>query len=383
MNKPLRPSMPDQTDRRTFLRQTTAAGLGAAALVAGGRDAAQARVADAPAASPARVSGAGRIGFVIHGGAGVLPRAELTPHRDAEYRQALNLALAAGYAILSRDGSALDAVEAAIRLLEDSPLFNAGKGAVFTSAGTNELDASVMDGRTLKAGAVSTLKHIKNPITLARLVMERSPHVMLVGDGAEAFARTQGIGMVPQSYFYTERRYRDWQRAVAEEKQKQSPSVPPPAGNNKKRTAHGAASVSSSIDKHGTVGAVALDRAGNLAAGTSTGGTTNKQFGRVGDSPIIGAGTYADNRTCAVSATGDGEYFIRAVVAHDLSALVEYRQMPVAEAARLVLDKVKRLGGEGGVIAIDRDGHLAQAFNSEGMYRGHADADGKLSIEIY
>ncbi len=388
MNKPPRPSMPDQTDRRTFLRQTTAAGLGAAALVAGGasaHDTAQARVSASSAASRARVSGAGRIGFVIHGGAGVLPRAELTPLLEAEYRRALTEALTAGYAILSRDGGALDAVEAAIRLLEDSPLFNAGKGAVFTSAGTNELDASVMDGRTLKAGAVSTLKHIKNPITLARLVMERSPHVMLVGDGAEAFARAQGVGMVPQSYFYTERRYRDWQRAVAEEKQQQrKPQTPTPTtGKPKGGTAHGATSLSSAVDKHGTVGAVALDREGNLAAGTSTGGTTNKKFGRVGDSPIIGAGTYANNRTCAVSATGDGEYFIRAVVAHDLSALVEYRQMPVAEAARAVLDKVKRLGGEGGVIAIDREGHLAQAFNSEGMYRGHADADGKLTVEIY
>jgi L-asparaginase / beta-aspartyl-peptidase len=310
--------------------------------------------------------------FVIHGGAGAIERSKMTPELEKEYRAKLTEALEAGYRILNGGGSGLDAIEAALRLLEDSPLFNAGKGAVFTSAGTNELDASIMDGHTLGAGAVAGLKHIKNPISLARMVMEKSPHVMMVGDGAEAFARQQGVEFVPQKYFYTERRWQEWQRIKQEEERKQ------PKKSGQLHTLN-----ERDVDRHGTVGAVALDRAGNLAAGTSTGGITNKRFGRVGDSPIIGAGTYANNQTCAVSATGDGEYFIRSAVAHDISALIGYKGLSVREAADTVLDKVKQLGGTGGVIVLDRDGNFATPFNTAGMYRGHIGPDGKAVVEIY
>jgi beta-aspartyl-peptidase (threonine type) len=258
--------------------------------------------------------------------------------------------------------------------MEDSPLFNAGKGAVFTSAGTNELDSSIMDGRTLSAGAVAGLKHVKNPISLARMVMEKSPHVMMVGEGAEAFAKQQGVELVPQSYFYTERRWQELQRIKDEEKQHSNPP---------KKSSRVEAPLLGEDGLHGTVGAVALDMAGNLAAGTSTGGMTNKKFGRVGDSPVIGAGTYADNQTCAVSATGDGEFFIRAAVAHDISALVGYKGMSVQDAADRALEKVKKLGGTGGVIVLDREGNFATPFNTAGMYRGHIGPDGKAVIEIY
>lgn len=316
--------------------------------------------------------------FVIHGGAGAIERSKMTPELEREYRAKLTEALEAGYRVLSNQGSSLDAVEAAIRIMEDSPLFNAGKGAVFTSEGTNELDSSVMDGRTLAAGSVAGLKHIKNPISLARMVMEKSPHVMMVGEGAEAFARQQGVEMMPASYFYTERRWQELQREKQEEKQR---ATAPP-----KKTAQLDPLTAPMLGEdglHGTVGAVALDMAGNLAAGTSTGGITNKRFGRVGDSPIIGAGTYANNETCAVSATGDGEYFIRASVAHDISALVGYKGMSVKEAADLVLDKVKRIGGTGGVIVLDREGNFADPFNTAGMYRGHIGPDGKAVVVIY
>ena len=311
--------------------------------------------------------------FVIHGGAGTILKSQMTPELEKEYRAKLTEALMKGHSILNNNGSSLDAIEAAIRILEDSPLFNAGKGAVFTSAGTNELDASIMDGKTLKAGAVASLKHIKNPISLARLVMEKSPHVMMVGDGAEAFAKQQGIEMVPQEYFYTERRWKALQ-SIKESEKKQS-SAP--------GTGSGPGRPKSDEDKHGTVGAVALDKAGNLAAGTSTGGMTNKRFGRVGDSPIIGAGTYANNQSCAVSATGDGEFFIRSVVAYDICALVEYKGMALQEAASAVIEKVGKLGGTGGVIALDKDGHIAMPFNTAGMYRGYVDPDGKAVVEIY
>jgi beta-aspartyl-peptidase (threonine type) len=312
--------------------------------------------------------------FVIHGGAGAIERSKMTPELEKEYRAKLTEALEVGYRVLSGGGSGLDAVEAAIRIMEDSPLFNAGKGAVFTSEGTNELDSSIMDGRNLGAGAVAGLKHVKNPISLARMVMERSPHVMMVGEGAEAFARQQGVEMVPQSYFYTERRWKELQRIKEEERQRANPP---------KKSARLDQPVLGEDGLHGTVGAVALDAAGNLSAGTSTGGMTNKRFGRVGDSPIIGAGTYADNQSCAISATGDGEFFIRASVAHDISALVGYKGMTVKEAADGVLDKVKRLGGTGGVIVLDRDGNFATPFNTAGMYRGHIGPDGKAVVEIY
>jgi beta-aspartyl-peptidase (threonine type) len=229
-----------------------------------------------------------------------------------------------------------------------------------------------MDGRTLSAGAVAGLKHVKNPISLARLVMEKSPHVMMVGEGAEAFAKQQGVELVPQSYFYTERRWQELQRIKEQEK-----------GATPKKSARLGNQTGVEEGRHGTVGAVALDMAGNLAAGTSTGGMTNKKFGRVGDSPVIGAGTYADNQTCAVSATGDGEFFIRAAVAHDISALVGYKGMSVKDAANRALEKVKKLGGTGGVIVLDREGNFATPFNTAGMYRGHIGPDGKAVIEIY
>ncbi|MGA7275154.1 MAG: isoaspartyl peptidase/L-asparaginase, partial [Candidatus Udaeobacter sp.] len=297
-----------------------------------------------------------KFGLVIHGGAGTIDRAKMTPEKERNYRAGLERALTAGYDILKRGGSSLDATEAAVRVLEDDPHFNAGKGSVFTSAGTNEMDAAIMDGKTLAAGAVAALKHIKNPISLARLVMEKSGHVMLNGGGAEAFAKENGIELVNQKYFFTQERWDALQKIKAAEKNKGGA---------------GKAFLITDQDRHGTVGAVALDQNGNLAAATSTGGTTNKRPGRVGDSPIIGAGTYANDATCAVSATGDGEYFIRATVGHDVSALMEYRGMSLEEATQAVLDKVAKLGGTGGLIAIDRQGNIALPFNTSGMYRGY------------
>ncbi len=300
----------------------------------------------------------------------------MTPEKEAAYRADLERALRAGHAILEKGGSSLDAVEATIRVLEDSPLFNAGKGAVFTHDGHNELDASVMDGATGKAGAVAGVRRIRNPITLARLVMEKSPHVMLIGTGAERFAREHGIAFVNPKYFWTEPRWKQLQEAKRAEAAERA--------KGRGTTAAVLPNAETEGFKFGTVGAVALDRAGNLAAGTSTGGMTNKRFGRVGDAPIIGAGTYASNATCAVSATGHGEYFIRSVVGHDIAALMEYRSMSVVEAAdEVVMKKLVKLGGEGGVIAMDRFGNVAMPFNSTGMYRGWIDADGKVTIAIF
>lgn len=302
-------------------------------------------------------------GLVIHGGAGTISPENMTPEREAAYRNILTKALVKGQTVLKTGGSSLDAVEAVINLLEDSPLFNAGKGAVFTAQGTNEMDASIMDGRTRNAGAVAGVRHIKNPISLARLVMEKSPHVMLSGEGAEIFAGLQGIDLVPQSYFFTQRRWDALQRRIEQEGTRQSQ---PPG------------------QEHGTVGAVAMDQAGNLAAGTSTGGMTYKQFGRIGDSPIIGAGTYANNQSCAVSATGYGEYFIRGVVCYDISALMEYQHMPLSEAAQeVIMKKLPVMGGNGGVIAIDAHGNIAMPFNTSGMYRGYALEDGTPVVKIY
>jgi L-asparaginase / beta-aspartyl-peptidase len=306
-----------------------------------------------------------KIALAVHGGAGTIRRESMTTEKEREYRAGLENALKAGYGILETGGSSLDATEAAVRVLEDDPHFNAGKGAVFTSAGTNELDAAIMDGDTLRAGAVSVLRHIKNPIELARLVMEKSPHVMMSGEGAEKFATENGVQLVDQKYFFTQERWDALQKMKAAEKNRHAKFI------------------ITDQDRHGTVGAVARDQNGNLAAATSTGGTTNKLPGRVGDSPIIGGGTYANNATCAVSATGDGEYFIRATVAHDVSALMEYRGMRLSDAAQTVLDKVAKLGGTGGLIAVDRDGNIALPFNTAGMYRGHIDPNGKFVIEIY
>ena len=354
--------------RRRFLE-----GVGAAALAsglpthsfAGGpQEKAGGSTQKTPALKP--------FGFVIHGGAGTIERSRMTPEREKAYRDKLTEALRAGFEVLNRGGACLDAVVAAITLLEDSPLFNAGKGAVFTNAGTNELDSSIMDGRTLKAGAVAGLKRVKNPILLARLVMEQSPHVLMTGEGAEAFATQKGVELVDPKYFYTEERWQQLQKAKDAEKN------PPPKRSKLEREAAGP-------DEHkfGTVGAVCLDKAGNLGAGTSTGGMTNKRFGRVGDSPIIGAGTYANNETCAVSCTGDGEYFIRTVVAHDVSAQMQYAGKSVAQAAESTLEKVAKIGGTGGLISIDRQGNFAMPFNTSGMYRGWIGPDAEPHVLIY
>ena len=316
---------------------------------------------------PEMPKGTKTFGLVIHGGAGTIEHSKITPEREKEYRAGLEHSLKAGFEILQRGGSSLDATEAAVRVLEDDPHFNAGKGAVFTSEGTNELDAAIMDGRTLKAGAVASVKRIKNPVSLARLVMEKSPHVMLDCVGAEAFAKEQGIELVDPKYFFTQERWDALKRVQEAAK----------SGGGGKNF------IISDQDRHGTVGAVALDQAGNLAAATSTGGTTNKSPGRIGDSPVIGAGTYANNATCAVSGTGDGEYFIRAAAGHDVSALMEYRGMPLRTAAETVLKKIENLGGTGGLIAIDRAGEMALPFNTSGMYRGRVGPDGKFIIEIY
>jgi len=343
-----------------------------------------------------------RLGFVIHGGAGVIKRGSLSPEKEAEYKRKLEEAVLAGYKALQDGKTGLDAVEIAIRMLEDSPLFNAGKGAVFTADGKNELDSSIMDGKTLKAGAVAGLHHVKNPISLARKVMENSPHVMMVGDGAEKFAKEQNIELVSEKYFWTQERWDSLQRIIKEEKEKEKAAkdakkvsqtipdsgfrIPDSKLADAKTEDQRPKTVSErelAYNKFGTVGAVALDKDGNLAAGTSTGGMTYKKFGRVGDAPIIGAGTYANNATCAISATGWGEFFIRLGVARDISATMEYRGLPVQQAADSVLNKVKTLGGDGGVIAIDKFGNIGISFNSEGMYRAYIDSDGKPVIEIY
>ena len=310
--------------------------------------------------------------IVIHGGAGTILRKNMTPEDEAAYTAKLEEAVRVGYEILKNGGTSLDAVEKTVNVLENSPLFNAGKGAVFTNEGKNELDASIMDGKTLNAGASASTTTVKNPINLARAVMEKSPHVMLSGKGAEMFAKEQGLELVDPSYFYTESRFKALQRVKAAEENE--------------ATRDKAAFYDPTIkdSKFGTVGCVALDKDGNLAAGTSTGGMTNKRWGRIGDAPIIGAGTYANNATCAVSSTGWGEYFIRAMVAHDISALMDYKGLTLQEAAREVIQKkVPDLGGDGGIIAVDKNGNMVMEFNTEGMYRASMDASGKLNIGIY
>jgi beta-aspartyl-peptidase (threonine type) len=287
------------------------------------------------------------------------------------YKVKLKEAISTGYKILKNGGTSLDAVTHTINVMENSPLFNSGKGAVFTHDGTNELDASIMDGKTLNAGAVSGVKHIKNPINLARDVMEKSPHVMLYGSGAEEFARTLGYKMMDTAYFFTEKRYKSLQRVIERQKNK-----------NEKKVSFADPFIKDS--KFGTVGCAALDKHGNLAAGTSTGGMTNKRWNRIGDSPIIGAGTYANNATCAVSATGWGEYFIRGVVAYDISALMEYKGLSLQEAAKEVIQKkVPAMGGDGGIVAIDKNGNVAMEFDTAGMYRATMNAKGELVIWIY
>lgn len=318
-----------------------------------------------------------KLGFMIHGGAGVIRRGDLSPEKEKAYRDKLEEAVLAGYKALQEGKTSLDAAQIAINMLEDSPLFNAGKGAVFTADGKNELDAAVMDGKTLKAGAVAGLHHVKNPINLARAVMEKSPHVMMIGNGAEQFAKEQKIELVPEKYFFTQERWDSLQKIIKQEQEKEK------AMKDGKKVS-GVNLREEPYNKFGTVGAVALDKDGNLAAGTSTGGMTYKKYGRVGDVPIIGAGTYANNATCAVSATGWGEYFIRLGVAKDISALMEYRALPIQQAADIVIkQKLQNLGGDGGIIAIDKFGNMAISFNSEGMYRAYINEEGKPVIEIY
>lgn len=303
--------------------------------------------------------------LVIHGGAGTIRRTSMTPEREQSYRAALNHALRTGQKILVDGGSALDAVEAAVQVLEDHPLFNAGRGAVFTHEGVNEHDASIMDGATRNAGAVAGVSIVRSPIAAARAVMERSNHVMLSGRGAEQFAREQGLEIVEPSYFWTAARWRALQDAMSAARKNAAADLPLEL-------------------RSGTVGAVALDRAGNLAAATSTGGMTNKRWGRIGDSPVIGAGTFADNETCAVSATGHGEYFIRWAVAHEIASMMRYGGRTVQEASVDVIQRqLKAVGGDGGVIALDRNGNFALEFNSEGMYRGYVRGEEEPVIALY
>jgi len=313
--------------------------------------------------------------MVIHGGAGTILKKNMTPEKEAAYVAALTKALNAGYAEIKAGKSSLDAVEATIHVLENDPHFNAGKGAVFTHDGRNELDAAIMEGKTLMAGAVAGVTTIKNPISAARAVMEKSEHVMMFGDGADKFAKEAGLEIVDPKYFWTKERWDGLQDAIKED-------------STKAVLDHGSkkSSLLGTINhdyKFGTVGCVALDKAGNLAAGTSTGGMTNKKYGRVGDSPIIGAGTYCNNETAGISCTGWGEFYIRNVVAKTISDLMEYKGLSVAEASKIVLDKVGKMGGDGGLIALDKKGNVAMPFNTEGMYRGTVTADGKIEVNIY
>ncbi len=318
-----------------------------------------------------------RWSIVVHGGAGVIERANLSPELDAQYRAAMQRALRTGGAILDRGGASLDAVEAVIREMEDDPLFNAGRGAVFSLEGKNELDASIMDGRTRAAGAVAGVTRTRSPILLARRVMENSPHVMMIGEGAEAFARSQSLEEVPNTYFFTERRWRQLEQ-FALRNNLPLPLRPPGAPAPQQES-------SFSPDDHqfGTVGVVAFDSQGNIAAGTSTGGTTGKRWGRVGDAPIIGAGTYAQNGVCGVSATGTGEFFIRVGVARDICARMELQGVSAQDAANAVMNEVGAMAGDGGVIVLDGQGRVAWAMNTPGMYRASRTAGGQPVVRIF
>lgn len=312
------------------------------------------------------IKGNGGVAIVIHGGAGTILRTNMTPEKEASYNTKLKQALRAGYKTLIEGGTSEEAVIAAIVILENSPLFNAGKGAVFTNSGTNELDASIMNGEDHKAGAIAGVKRIKNPILGAQLVKNKSQHVLLTGTGAEGFAMKNKMELVEPSYFYTERRYRQLMKAQQPKKAK------------------GSILNENNDYKFGTVGAVALDLNGNITAGTSTGGMTNKRFGRVGDSPIIGAGTYADNATCGVSGTGHGEFFMRNLVAYDISALMKYKGLSLEDAANeVVMKKLKKIGGNGGIVSMDQKGNISMTFNTAGMYRGYMNEANKPKTFIY
>ncbi len=303
-----------------------------------------------------------KIVIAVHGGAGTILRSQMTSEKEVVYRKGLTDALNAGYRILEQNGSALDAVTEAVKSLEDFPLFNAGKGSVYTHEGKQEMDASIMRGDTLEAGAVAGVQGLRNPVLAARAVMEKSEHVLLFGKGAEEFARSQHLIFESADYFKEQHRYDQWQQALKEDR----------------------ILLDHTEKKFGTVGAVASDSSGNLAAATSTGGMTNKKFNRVGDSPIIGAGTYANNKTCAISCTGHGEFFLRAVVAYDISCLMEYKNCSLQQACEIVVnDKLVKLGGEGGLIAVDAKGNVCLPFNSDGMYRGYKENNSDIYVEIY
>jgi len=306
-----------------------------------------------------------KFSLAIHGGAGTLVKGLMTPEKEEKYKTALEEALEFGYAILEKNGKAIDAVEAAVKKLEDSPLFNAGRGSVFTNKGTHEMDAAIMDGKTLNAGAVSLITGIKNPISLAHDVMKKSDHVFLAGEGAMLFADSLGYSLESPEYFYDELRYQQWQEIKDSDSFQLDHSL-------KKDS------------KFGTVGAVACDNEGNIAAATSTGGMTNKRWGRVGDSPMIGAGNYANNQTCAVSCTGSGEFFIRGVVAYDVSCLMEYKEMSLEAATTEVINKrILEIGGDGGLIAVDAKGNIAMSFNTEGMYSAFKTSENEKEVLIY
>lgn len=303
--------------------------------------------------------------IAIHGGAGTLLKGQMTLEKEQAYRLALEKALEAGYSILENGGSAVDAIEKAVNILEDSPLFNAGKGSVFTAKGTHEMDAAIMEGKNLNAGAVSLITGIKNPVSLARDIMEKSEHVFLAGEGAMQFAKSNGYKIEEEDYFYDELRYQQWQDIKGSDSFQLDHSV-------------------RKDSKFGTIGAVACDKEGNIAAATSTGGMTNKKWGRVGDSPMIGAGNYANNKTCAVSCTGSGEFFIRGVVAYDVSCLMEFKEMSLKHAAEEVINKrILEIGGDGGLIAVDAKANISMPFNTEGMYRAFKTSEGDKEISIY
>ncbi len=300
--------------------------------------------------------------IVIHGGAGVIKKENMSDEKEAAYIQKLNEALLVGDKKLKNGETAIETVIAVINIMENSPLFNAGKGAVFTHEGKNEMDASIMDGKTLNAGAVAGVGDVKNPISLAYAVMTKSKHVMLSGKGASQFAKEQGLEIVDPKYFYTKNRWESLQKVIEREKK----------------------NLENEKEKHGTVGCVVLDKYGNLAAGTSTGGMTNKQYGRIGDSPVIGAGTYANNQTCAVSCTGHGEFFIRYVVAYSVSALMEYKNLSLQDAGNEIINKkLKAVGGTGGLISVDKNGNIAMPFNTPGMFRGYLKSTGEKAVLIY
>ncbi len=329
-----------------------------------------------------------KIALAIHGGAGTILKSQMTPVLEAEYRSGLENALKIGWEILERGGSSLDAVQSTVCSLEDFPLFNAGRGSVFTHEGKQEMDACIMDGHRLKAGAVAFVKNIKNPVSLARMVMERTEHVLLAGDGANQFAEQIGVATEPDEYFFTEHRWLQLQEAIADGRVQ--------LDHADKVSSHKSQASSEDLDEQrletldlghgtkalGTVGAVACDTNGHLAAATSTGGMTNKKFGRVGDTPLVGLGNYA-NETCAVSCTGHGEYFMLGVTAYDVAARMKYKGLSLNDAARETIDHLTEINGEGGLIAVDTNGNITLQFNSDGMYRGYVNVDGQINVEIY